>query len=183
MVESRMVPLGVAAPQFSLLDPQGRRFSLGDFAGAELLLVVFACNHCPYVKHVRHGLARLASDLEASSVATVAINSNDTEQYPADSPPLMAEFAAEAGWTFPYLFDDTQEVARAYGAECTPDFFLFDGARRLVYRGQMDDSRPGNDKPVTGRDIRSAVEACLAGEPPIEPQVASIGCGIKWRKT
>jgi peroxiredoxin len=176
-----MVPLGMKAPDFALPDPSGRIFSLRDFVDARMLLVVFACNHCPYVKHVSRGLARLAVDLTDVGVVTVAINSNDSTRYPQDAPPEMTRFAASSGWRFPYVYDESQAAARAFGAECTPDFFLFDEERRLVYRGQMDDSRPGNDQAVTGEAIRTAVSNHLAGEPPLPTQSASMGCSIKWR--
>lgn len=177
-----MVPLGTPAPRFTLADPAGRRFSLDDFAAAPALLVMFICNHCPYVKHLRAGLAQLGRDLGARDVAVVAINPNDARAYPDDSPEMMTRESESAGYTFPYLVDETQEVARAYGAVCTPDFFLYDRARRLVYRGQFDDSRPGNDRPVSGADLRAAVDALLAGRPVPAEQKASIGCSIKWKK-
>ncbi len=179
---STMLPLGTPAPAFRLPDAQGQQLGLEDLRGAPALLVMFICNHCPYVKHVRAGLAALGRDLQAQGVAVVAINSNDAESYPDDSPARMVEEKAQAGYTFPYLYDASQEAARAYGAACTPDFFLFDGDRRLVYRGQMDDSRPGNGKPVTGADLRAAAAAVLAGEPVSATQKPSIGCNIKWRR-
>jgi len=169
------------APDFTLPDTDGRMVSLSDFEGAPALLVAFICNHCPYVKHIRQGFADFAREYQDRGLAVVAINSNDAERYPDDSPEAMAREKEEAGYTFPYLFDETQEVARAYRAACTPDFFLFDGERRLVYRGQFDDSRPGNDVPVTGRDLRAAVDAVLEGRPVPEEQRASIGCNIKWK--
>ncbi len=192
--ESTMLPLGTRAPAFRLPDlngldlegpaPDGRGgrvVALEDLAGAPALLVMFLCNHCPFVKHVRSGLAALGRDYRAKGVAVVAINSNDVETHPEDSPANMRKEAAEAGYVFPYLFDETQEVARAYRAACTPDFFLFDGARELVYRGQMDGARPGNDVPVTGSDLRAALDAVLAGRPVPEKQRPSLGCNIKWR--
>jgi peroxiredoxin len=178
---STMRPLGTPAPDFSLPDPAGERRTLAGFADAPLLLVTFICNHCPFVQHVREGLARLGRDLRSQRVAVVAINSNDVEAFPDDAPDKMRIEAESAGYTFPYLFDATQEVARAYGAACTPDFFLYDGARRLIYRGQMDDSRPGNGIPVTGSDLRAAVEAALAGRPVPADQKPSLGCNIKWK--
>ncbi len=178
---STMAPLGMKAPDFTLPDTDGRMVSLSDFEGAPALLVAFICNHCPYVKHIRQGFADFAREYQDRGLAVVAINSNDAERYPDDSPEAMAREKEEAGYTFPYLFDETQEVARAYRAACTPDFFLFDGERRLVYRGQFDDSRPGNDVPVTGRDLRAAVDAVLEGRPVPEEQRASIGCNIKWK--
>jgi peroxiredoxin len=178
---STMVPLGTRAPGFTLPDASGTPFSLEDFAAAPALLVMFICNHCPYVKHIREGLAQLGRDLAAKGVAVVAINSNDARAYPDDSPAMMARESAAAGYTFPYLVDETQEVARAYGAVCTPDFFLYDGEGRLAYRGQFDDSRPGNGRAVTGADLRAAVDALLARRPVSAVQKASIGCNIKWK--
>jgi peroxiredoxin len=180
-VNSTMLPLGTPAPDFRLSDPSGTVVSLDDFRSAAALVVVFMCNHCPYVKHIRSGLAQLARDYQARNVAFVGINSNDVENYPADSPAKMAEEARSAGYVFPYLYDATQAVAKAYHAACTPDFYLFDKAMRLVYRGQMDDSRPGNGVPVTGRDLRAALEAVLAGKPVPDRQKPSIGCNIKWK--
>jgi peroxiredoxin len=180
-VQSTMLPLGTIAPDFSLPDPTGRLVSLDDFAGSKAYLVMFICNHCPFVKHIRQELARLGRDLQARGVAVVAISSNDIENYPDDSPEKMKQEAEAAGYTFPYLFDETQQVARAYRAACTPDFYLFDAERRLVYRGQLDDSRPGNGKPVDGADLRAAVEAVLRGKTPAEPHKPSIGCNIKWK--
>src|SRR5580765_2639953 len=178
---SKMMALGSAAPQFSLPDTTGKTVSLADFKDAPALLVMFICNHCPYVKHVRQGLQRLGRDLQARGVAVVGINSNDVAAYPDDAPDKMRSEKRDAGYTFPYLFDETQAVARAYRAACTPDFFLFGKDRRLVYRGQMDDSRPGNDRPVTGGDLRAAVEALLAGRPIPADQRPSMGCNIKWK--
>jgi thiol-disulfide isomerase/thioredoxin len=155
--------------------------SLEDFKAAPALLVMFICNHCPYVKHIRQGLAELGRDVAARGVAVVGINSNDVAKYPDDRPELMKIEKAGSGWTFPYLYDETQAVARAYDAACTPDFYLFDAQRKLVYRGQMDDSRPGNGKPVTGADLRAAVEAVMAGQAPSSDQKPSIGCNIKWK--
>jgi peroxiredoxin len=178
-----MVALGTPAPEFALPDvTSGRTVSLAEFSGSPALLVMFLCNHCPYVKHVRAGVAALASDYLARGVAVVGINSNDVVRYPADSPGKMKIEAAEAGYTFPYLFDDSQSVARAYRAACTPDFFLYDRARRLAYRGQLDDSRPGNGVPVTGRDLRAALDAVLAGTTVPSAQKPSMGCNIKWRE-
>ncbi|MGH7967439.1 MAG: thioredoxin family protein [Limisphaerales bacterium] len=155
--------------------------SPGDFKAASALLVVFLCNHCPYVKHIRSGLAALAREYQGRGVAVLGINSNDVQNYPADSPARMAEEVKAAGYTFPYLYDETQTVAKAYRAACTPDFFVFDAAQRLAYRGQLDDSRPGNNLPVTGRDLRAALDAVLAGRPAPGPQKPSIGCNIKWK--
>ena len=178
---STMLDLGTTAPAFALKDADGKAVSIDDFAAAPALLVVFMCNHCPYVQHVARGLADLGRDLAARGVAMVGINSNDIEAYPADGPDRMAAEADRHGWTFPYLLDETQDVAQAYLAACTPDFFLFDGERRLVYRGQMDGSRPGNDVPATGEDVRTAVDAVLAGRPVPEDQRPSLGCNIKWK--
>ena len=180
-VNSTMLPLGTQAPDFRLPDPSGKQVSLADFKSAPALLVVFMCNHCPYVKHIRDGLARLARDYRPRGVAVVGINANDVANYPADSPAKMAEEAASAGYIFPYLYDETQSVAKAYRAACTPDLYLFDQEQRLVYRGQFDDSRPGNGLPVTGKDMRAALDAVLAGKPVPPAQKASIGCNIKWK--
>lgn len=184
-----MLELGAAAPAFALPDASsGRVMTLKDFADKKCLVVMFICNHCPFVKHIRNGLARLGRDYHSRSVALVAINSNDIDAYPDDAPPKMAAEAKNAGYTFPYLFDATQEVAKAYRAACTPDFFVFDAARRLVYRGQFDDSRPSKGPDgasiggeVTGRDLRAAIDAVLAGTPAPATQRPSIGCNIKWR--
>lgn len=181
-VPSTMAPLGMKAPDFRLPDPSGRMVSLEDFRGAPGLLVMFICNHCPFVKHIRTGLAQFARDSQAKGLAIVAINSNDAESYPDDRPEKMAEEIASVGYTFPYLYDETQEVAKAYRAACTPDFFLFDRERKLVYRGQFDASRPGNGRPVNGADLRAAVDAVLAGRPLPAEQIASIGCNIKWKR-
>jgi peroxiredoxin len=178
---STMQPLGVTAPDFSLPDTQGKLLSLSDFADAPALLVVFLCNHCPYVKHVAAGLAELAADYQRRGVAVVGINSNDVDAYPDDSPAKMAEEVKARGYTFPYLYDATQAVAKAYRAACTPDFYVFDRASKLVYRGQMDSSRPGSDVPVTGEDLRAALDAVLAGSPVPPNQRASLGCNIKWK--
>ena len=180
-VNSTMLPLGTQAPDFRLPDPSGKAVSLAEFKGAPALLVVFMCNHCPYVKHVRAGLAKLARDYQPRRVAVVGVNSNDVANYPADSPAKMAEEAASAGYVFPYLYDESQAVAKAYRAACTPDMYLFDKDQRLVYRGQFDDSRPGNGIPVTGKDLRAALDAVLADKPVSPNQKASIGCNIKWK--
>ena len=178
-VESQMLALGTEAPPFSLPDPDGDAHSLRD--GAAAYLVMFICNHCPYVKHVREELARIGRDYDARNVAVYAINSNDVSTHPGDSPAKMKEEAARWGYVFPYLSDASQEVAKAYRAACTPDFYLFDANRRLVYRGQLDDSRPSNREPVDGRDLRAALDSVLNGKPVAESQKASIGCNIKWR--
>jgi peroxiredoxin len=178
---STMLELGTRAPDFALPDTEGRTTTLADFAGAPALLVMFICNHCPFVKHVRDELAALGGEYGARGVAMVAINANDAERYPQDGPEAMRVEKAEIGYPFPYLFDETQDVASAYRAACTPDFFLFDGERRLVYRGQFDDSRPGNGIPVTGGDLRAALDAVLEGRPIHGEQKPSIGCNIKWK--
>ena len=180
-VNSTMLPLGTKAPEFRLPDTNGQSISLSDFNKAPALVVVFMCNHCPYVKHIRSALAQLARDYAPRGVAVVGISSNDVANYPADSPAKMAEEAKAAGYIFPYLYDETQQVAKAYRAACTPDFYLFDQDQRLAYRGQMDDSRPGNGAPVTGRDLRTAIDAVLAGKPASANQKPSIGCNIKWK--
>jgi peroxiredoxin len=180
-VNSTMLPLGTKAPDFRLPDTTAKSISLKDLQGAPALLVVFMCNHCPYVKHIRSGLAQLARDYLPRGVAMVGISSNDVANYPADSPAKMAEEAKNSGYLFPYLYDETQAVAKAYRAACTPDIYLFDKDQRLVYRGQLDDSRPGNSIPVTGKDLRAAIEATLAGEDVSPQQKPSIGCNIKWK--
>jgi peroxiredoxin len=180
--ESIMIPLGTPAPDFALRDTvTGDIVRRDDIAGDAGLLVMFICNHCPFVKRVRTGLAALGRDYVGSGIGIVAINANDAVAYPEDSPEAMAAEARDHGYTFPYLYDETQEVAKAYTAACTPDFFLFDGDGRLVYRGQLDEARPSNDLPVTGRDLRTAMDALLAGEPVAEEQRPSIGCSIKWK--
>jgi peroxiredoxin len=176
-----MVPLGTPAPDFDLPDTEGRQVTLSDFGEAPALLVVFMCNHCPYVKHVADELARLSRDYREIGLAMVGINSNDADNYPEDSPEKMRDEVELRGYEFPYLFDANQAVARAYGAACTPDFFLFNWPRELVYRGQLDDSRPGNGVPVTGRDLRAAIQTVLNGEKPSAKQVPSLGCNIKWK--
>jgi peroxiredoxin len=181
VVDSTMLALGTEAPDFSLPDTNGRMVSLEQFGDAPALLVMFICNHCPYVKHIRHELARLCREYQDRGVAIVGINSNDAEKYPDDSPENMKVEVASVGYTFPYLYDETQQVARDYHAACTPDFFLFDKNRRLVYRGQFDNSRPGSDKPITGADLRAALDAVLAGKPVTSRQVPSAGCNIKWK--
>jgi len=180
-VNSTMLPLGTKAPEFKLPDPSGRLVSSTDLRGAPALVVVFMCNHCPYVKHIRAGLAQLARDYLPRRVAMVGISSNDVANYPADSPAKMAEEAKSAGYVFPYLYDESQEVAKAYRAACTPDIYLFDREQRLVYRGQLDDSRPGNNVPVTGKDLRAALDAVLSNQPVAPTQKPSIGCNIKWK--
>ncbi|MBV8234021.1 MAG: thioredoxin family protein [Planctomycetaceae bacterium] len=181
LTPSTMLSLGSKAPDFRLPDTDGRTVSLDDFKDAPTLLVIFLCNHCPYVKHVRHELAALAREYRDRGVAIVGISANDAAVYPDDSPEQMAREKAEVGYVFPYLYDESQEVAKAYQAACTPDFFVFDRNRSLVYRGQMDDSRPSNGRPVTGRDLRAALDAVLAGTPIPEDQKPSMGCNIKWK--
>ena len=180
-VPSTMLALGTRAPSFSLPDPSGKVVSSEDFADASGLLVMFICPHCPFVRHVRPELATFARDYQPRGLAVVAINSNDVAQFPGDAPEKMAEEAKEVGYTFPYLYDESQEAALAYHAACTPDFYLFDGERKLVYRGQLDGSRPGNDVPVTGADLRRAADALLAGKAVSENQMPSLGCNIKWK--
>jgi len=177
---SVMSPLGSSAPDFSLPDTNGATVSRADFTGRPLL-VVFMCNHCPFVRHLQAGLAAFARDYLPRGLAMVGISSNDVETHPQDSPEHMAEEARRAGYVFPYLYDATQEVAQAYQAACTPDFFLYDANHRLVYRGQFDDSRPGNNVPVTGADLRAAADAVLAGQPVTAEQRPSLGCNIKWK--
>ena len=177
-----MLPLGTKAPDFTLPDTEGKQVSLSDFADSKALLVIFMCNHCPYVKHVAGQLKTLADDYLAKGVAVVGISSNDAEKYPDDSPAAMAEEKASRGYAFPYLFDEDQSVAQAYAAACTPDFFLFDGDMKLAYRGQLDSSRPDSGIPVTGEDLRAAIDAVLAGQSPPEKQVPSLGCNIKWKE-
>lgn len=176
------MPLGTPAPPFSLPDVvTGKTISLDQFMGKKALLVMFICRHCPYVKHVQKELARIGAEYGARDVGIVAISSNDAETYPDDAPASLREQAQELLFTFPYCYDETQDVARAYGAECTPDFFLFDSNMRLVYRGRLDDSRPRSSDPVTGNELRAAIEAVLAGTPVNPDQKPSIGCNIKWR--
>jgi peroxiredoxin len=179
---SMMLPLGTPAPLFSLPDPAGgKHVSLEDHVGSAGVLVAFLCNHCPYVRHIRGGIANFARDYQSQGIGVIGINSNDVENYPADSPERMIQEAREAGYPFPYLYDESQEVAKSYRAACTPDFFLFDAYRRLVYRGQFDGSRPGNGIPVSGEDLRTAADALLAGGAISDDQRASIGCNIKWK--
>jgi len=179
---SQMLPLGTSAPDFSLPDTQGNMVSLGDFTGVPALLIIFMCNHCPFVKHILNAMVELIKEYQAKGVAVVGINSNDVVNFTEDRPEMMAKVAKQAGFTFPYLYDQTQEVAKAYRAACTPDFFLFDEEQRLVYRGQMDDSRPGTGIPVTGADLTAAIDAVLEGKPVSEEQKPSLGCNIKWKQ-
>ena len=181
-VPSTMLPLGTRAPDFTLPEPAtGRTVSLSSFADAPALLMVVLSNHCPFVKHIADGLAAFGREYTRKGLAMVAINANDVKRYPDDSPERMAEEVERRGYVFPYLFDETQEVAKSYQAACTPDFFLFDADRMLVYRGQFDSSRPSLDAPVPGADLRAACDAVLAGESPDVGQTPSVGCNIKWK--
>jgi len=178
-----MIELGTTAPEFTLPDVvSGQTVSLNTYAGKKGLLVMFICPHCPFVKHVQDELARLGRDYHDRDVAIIAISSNDAESYPEDSPAMLKEMAEKLGFRFPYCYDESQEVAKAYGAECTPDFFLFDATRKLVYRGQLDGSRPGNEVPVTGIDLRLALDSVLSDLPVDGNQKPSIGCNIKWKR-
>ncbi|MGB7547669.1 MAG: thioredoxin family protein [Terracidiphilus sp.] len=182
LTESTMLKLGTTAPDFELTDVvTGKTVRRDDFRGSKALLVMFICTHCPYVKHVEKGLASLGRDYDGKPMSIVAISSNDATTYPDDSPAGLKRQAETYGFTFPYLYDETQAVARAYKAACTPDIYLFDGDFRLVYRGQFDSSRPGNGIPVTGEDLRAALDAVLNGKPPLVDQRPSIGCNIKWK--
>ncbi len=178
---STMLTLGTRAPDFSLPDAGGKIVSLSQLDGAPAVLVIFMCNHCPFVKHIAPGLADLAREYQDKGVAVIGINPNDIANYPDDSPQKMAEASAEYGYTFPYLLDESQEIAKAYHAACTPDFYVFDGNQKLVYRGQMDDSRPSLDEPVTGIDLRAALDTVLEGRPLNDEQRPSVGCNIKWK--
>ena len=178
---SQMLPLGTLAEDFNLPDCEGNIISLSDFKDAPALLIIFMCNHCPYVIHVVDNLVELIKEYQAKGLAVVAISSNDVILYPDDSPELMARFAREHDFSFPYLYDESQEVAKAYRAACTPDFFAFDSEHALAYRGQMDSSRPGSDIPVTGADLKAALDAILKGENPSAEQKPSLGCNIKWK--
>ena len=182
LTPSTMLPLGTPAPPFRLPEPAtGRQVALADFAASPALIVAFLCNHCPYVVHLRRALAELGRDCARRGIALVGISANNVGTHPDDRPERMAEHARTSGWTFPYLYDESQEVARAYRAACTPDFFLFGGDRRLVYRGQFDDSRPGNGRPTTGADLRGALDALMSGAPVSSHQIPSMGCNIKWK--
>lgn len=178
---STMLPLGTVAPDFELVNVDGRTLTLEDFRDAKALLVIFMCNHCPFVIHIAPELARLAMEYQPRGVAFVAINSNDVTTHPQDSPEQMVHEMELRGYSFAYLFDEEQRVAKSYRAACTPDFFLFDGDRKLVYRGQLDDSRPGSGIPLSGRDLRAAIDNVLAGRPVSPEQKPSIGCNIKWK--
>lgn len=181
MAESTMLALGTSAPDFRLASFDGKVTALNDFRDARGLVVAFICNHCPFVKHIRNEFSRFAREYQPKGIAVVAINSNDIQAYPDDGPESMSAEARSAGYTFPYLLDETQAVAKAYQAACTPDLFLFDGQRKLVYRGQFDDSRPGKGTP-TGADLRAACDALLSGAEVAKNQKPSIGCSIKWKK-
>lgn len=184
LTPSNMIPLGTSAPDFSLPDAvSGQLYSLKRFEGAKALVVMFICNHCPYVKHINSELVKLANDYQGKGIKFVAINSNDVQSHPEDSPELMKKAALELRYPFPYLYDETQEVARAYDAACTPDFYIFNADKKLVYRGQLDDSRPSNKLPLSGKDIREALDDVLAGKPLSPRQRPSIGCNIKWKHT
>ena len=180
-VNSTMLPLGTQAPSFSLYDPEGNLFTLDHSSKSNAFLVMFICNHCPFVHHIRKELARRANDYIKRDVSIIAINSNDYETHPGDSPEKMKDEIMEWGYNFPYLVDEDQSVAIAYQASCTPDFFLFDNQQQLVYRGQLDGGRPSNDIPVNGRDIRAALDTLLAGDDVSEEQIPSVGCNIKWK--
>ena len=178
-----MLALGTKAPDFRLPDVvSGNTISLSTFMGKQALLVMFICRHCPYVQHVKEALARLGKEYAGKDLGIMAVSSNDAANYPDDAPDLLKAMAKDEGFVFPFCYDESQQTAKAYTAACTPDFFLFDAARALIYRGQLDDSRPGNGKPVTGRDLRAAIDAVLAGRPVNPDQRPSIGCNIKWKK-
>jgi len=181
LTPSTMLPLGTKAPNFSLPNVDGKTVSLADCEGAKALLVIFMCNHCPYVIHVAPEVARLAKEYQAKGVAVVGVNANDSSTHPADSPEQMVHEVENRGYTFPYLYDETQEVAKAYRAACTPDFYVFDADHRLAYRGQLDGSRPNSGVPLTGEDLRAALDAVLGDHPVSTDQKPSIGCNIKWQ--
>jgi peroxiredoxin len=182
LTPSTMLDLATKAPDFSLPDvTTGKKVNLSDFSGKTALLVMFICRHCPYVQHIKEGLAKLGKDYASKDIAIVAISANDAQNYPDDAPDQLKAFARQEGFNFPFLYDESQAVAKAYTAACTPDFFLFDRNRKLVYRGQLDDSRPGSGKPVTGRELRVAIDALLVDRPVPPDQKPSIGCNIKWK--
>lgn len=182
LTPSNMVPLGTTAPDFTLPDAvSGNDMNLEQLKSDKATVIMFICNHCPYVKHVQKGLVELANDYISKGVSFIAINSNDVDNYPDDSPENMKKDAERFGYPFPYLFDESQQIAKAYDASCTPDFYIFDAELKLVYRGQMDDSRPGNGRPVTGKDIRKALDQILEGQSLSPDQIPSIGCNIKWK--
>jgi len=178
---STMIPLGTVMPDFSLPDFSNTTISKNDLRHAKGVLIAFICNHCPFVKHIQYNFAQLAKEYQAKDIKVLAINSNDTEHYPDDRPERMEEVAKAVGYTFPYLYDETQNVAKRFKAACTPDFFLFDSNLKLVYRGQMDDSRPSNGRPNDGTDLRAALDRLLVGAPPLQDQKPSVGCNIKWK--
>lgn len=182
LTPSRMLALGTKAPDFTLPDVvSGKAVTLAGLSAKKALLVMFICNHCPYVQHIKPELSKIGKDYAGKNIAIVAISSNDAAGYPDDAPDHLKKMAKELAFTFPYCYDESQDVAKRYAAACTPDFFLFDDKRALVYRGQLDDSRPGNGKPVTGKDLRSAMDAVLNGKPVSAEQKPSIGCNIKWK--
>ncbi|HSG32595.1 MAG TPA: thioredoxin family protein [Thermodesulfobacteriota bacterium] len=182
LTPSNMIPLGTTAPDFTLPDAvSGNDMNLEQLKSDKATVIMFICNHCPYVKHVQKGLVELANDYISKGVSFIAINSNDVDNYPDDSPENMKKDAERFGYPFPYLFDESQQIAKAYDASCTPDFYIFDAELKLVYRGQMDDSRPGNGRPVTGKDIRKALDQILEGQSLSPDQIPSIGCNIKWK--
>jgi thiol-disulfide isomerase/thioredoxin len=181
--ESNMLPLGTTAPDFELIDTvSGKMFRLADFQSEKATVVMFLCNHCPYVIHVNPEIVRLAKDYQEKGVSFVGISSNDVENYPQDGPAEMKIHAETVGYTFPYLYDETQEVAKAYDAACTPDFYVFDSSMKLAYRGRLDDSRPKNTNPLTGKDLREAIDGVINGQAPMEVQYPSGGCNIKWKQ-
>jgi len=182
LTESNMLPLGTVAPHFSLPDTvSGKTLSLDDIATEVGTIIIFSCNHCPFVLHVNEEIVRLAKDYQAKGMGVVAISSNDVVRYPQDTPDKMKSLALTEGYTFPYLYDESQEIAKAYDAACTPDFYVFDGQNKLYYRGRLDTSRPGNNEELTGKDLRSAIESMLAGQAAPSHQYPSAGCGIKWK--
>lgn len=181
LTKSQMLPLGTQAPDFRLPDYKGNCVSLADFRDAPALLVMFLCNHCPYVQHVRPTVAKLTAEYKKKGVAAVAINSNDAQKYPADSAAMMEQEVQATGYAFPYLVDESQTVAKAYRAACTPEFYVFDKDRKLYYRGRLDGSAPGSNVPTTGEDLRRALDLLLAGKPPPKEQIPSMGCNIKWK--
>jgi len=181
LTNSTMLPLGTTAPDFSLADTDSKTVALADFEGAPALLVMFICNHCPYVQHVAYTVAKLAREYQKKGVAVVGINSNDAQKYPADSPAMMRQEIKRVGYTFPYLYDESQSVAKVYRAACTPEFYVFDKQQKLIYRGRFDGSSPGNPVPPTGNELAAALDAVLAGKAPSTDQKPSMGCNIKWR--
>lgn len=184
LTASTMVALGTQAPDFHLPDVvSGKTISLSSFADKKALLIMFICRHCPFVKHIQNELTRIGKDYFTSDLGIIAISANDAQNYPDDAPDSLKALAVELGWQFPFCYDETQETAKAYTAACTPDFFVFDSDRQLAYRGQLDDSRPSNGKPVTGADLRAAIDAVLAGKPVSGEQKPSVGCNIKWKST